>query len=124
MTYNSVLLRSILLLSVLMSACTTTSRYTPFGVRQQAIEDAVVVIMKDGQEYTGVILATDTAALTLTQEDGKQVNLALSDILRVEHKTFSFGKTIGLVAVTIVAILIIAVRADGGIAFFPGPPTI
>ena len=102
-----------LVVTLLVGACTSFQSVRPPGAGGEQLKpgDDVEVVTKDGNHYRLTVKAVDTEAIY-----GDQVSIPLSDIVSVDRKEISVGRTAGLASVPLLLpglVLIIGIAVTG-----------
>ena len=100
----------LVLISILFQSCFSYTRALDFKAGEVIEKQGVKIYKNNGRELKGKVLSADKDQITITASKTKQVvKTPIKDILGVQAKRFSVGKTIGIpVAALITAILIYA----------------
>jgi len=104
----------VLLISLLFQSCFTHTRALDFKAGAVVEKQKVKIYKNNGTELKGKVLSANKDQIVITASKTKQVvKTPLKDILGVQAKKMSWGKSIGIPAAAIVVILIlIAVFAE------------
>lgn len=101
-------------LSILLQSCFSYTRAIDFNAGEVQVNQKVKIYKNNGTELKGKVLSANKDQIVITASKTKQVvKTPLKDILGVQAKKMSWGKSIGIPAAAIVVILIlIAVFAE------------
>jgi len=104
----------VLLISLLFQSCFTHTRALDFKAGAVVEKQKVKIYKNNGTELKGKVLSADKDQISITASKTKQVvKTPLKDILGVQAKKMSWGKSIGIPAAAIVVVLIlIAIFAE------------
>ena len=97
-------------LSILLQSCFSYTRALDFNAGEVQVNQDVKIYKNNGTELKGKVLSVDEDQIVIISSKTKQVaKTPVKDILGVQAKRFSVGKTFGIpVAALITAILIYA----------------
>ena len=104
----------VLLISLLFQSCFTHTRALDFKAGAVVEKQKVKIYKNNGTELKGKVLSADKDQISITASKTKQVvKTPLKDILGVQAKKMSWGKSIGIPAAAIVvALILIAIFAE------------
>ena len=104
----------LLLISLLFQSCFTHTRALDFKAGAVVEKQKVKIYKNNGTELKGKVLSADKNQITITVSKTKQVvKTPVKDILGVQSKRVSLGKSIGVPAAAILtAILLYAIFGD------------
>jgi sRNA-binding regulator protein Hfq len=104
----------LLLISLLFQSCFTHTRALDFKAGAVVEKQKVKIYKNNGTELKGKVLSADKDQITITASKTKQVvKTPVKDILGVQNKRVSLGKSIGVPAAAILtAILLYAIFGD------------
>ena len=101
-------------LSILLQSCFSYTRALDFNAGEVQVNQDVKIYKNNGTELKGKVLSADKDQITITASKTKQVvKTPVKDILGVQNKRVSLGKSIGVPAAAILtAILLYAIFGD------------
>lgn len=104
----------LLLISLLFQSCFTHTRALDFKAGGVVAKQKVKIYKNNGTELKGKVLSADKDQITITASKTKQVvKTPLEDILGVQSKQVSLGKSFGIpAAVILTAVLLYAVFGE------------
>ena len=98
----------VLLISLLFQSCFTHTRALDFKAGAVVEKQKVKIYKNNGTELKGKVLSANKNQISITASKTKQVvKTPLKDILGVQAKKMSWGKSIGIPAAAIVVALIL-----------------
>ena len=98
----------LLLISLLLQSCFTHTRALDFRAGAVVENQKVKIYKNNGTELKGKVLSADKDQITITANKTKQeIKTPLNDILGVQSKRVSLGKSIGIPAAAIVTAILI-----------------
>ena len=98
----------LLLISLLFQSCFTHTRALDFKAGAVVEKQKVKIYKNNGTELKGKVLSADKDQITITASKTKQVvKTPVKDILGVQSKRVSLGKSIGIPAAAIVTAILI-----------------
>jgi hypothetical protein len=86
-----------------------------------SVGDTVRVLTKDSQRRIFRIESIEPDALAGKDAKGNDVTAAYSDIVFIERRTFSPGRTAALSAAGVMATVLLIVTVEGAVPVFSGP---
>ena len=98
----------VLLISLLFQSCFTHTSALDFKAGAVVEKQKVIIYKNNGTELKGKVLSANKDQIVITTSKTKQVvKTPLKDILGVQAKKMSWGKSIGIPAAAIVVALIL-----------------
>ena len=98
----------VLLISLLFQSCFTHTRALNFKAGAVVEKQRVKIYKNNGTALKGKVLSASEDQIVIISSKTKQVvKTPVKDILGVQHKRFSLGKSIGILAAAIITPLLI-----------------
>lgn len=98
----------VLLISLLFQSCFSYNRALDFKAGAIIEKQKVKIYKNNGTELKGKVLSVDEEQIVIISSKTKQVvKTPVKDILGVQHKRFSVGKSIGIPAAALITAIVI-----------------
>ena len=98
----------VLLISLLFQSCFSYNRALDFKAGAIIEKQKVKIYKNNGTELKGKVLSVDEDQIVIISSKTKQVvKTPVKDILGVQHKRFSVGKSIGIPAAALLTAIVI-----------------